>query len=305
MVILCESLFGSRLYGLETPESDYDYKGIVLPTRDEILLGKTSYHIDKSTNTSAIKNSKEDVDRTYYSLQYFINMACSGETVCLDLLAGSSDKWIHTSEIWEFLVSNRHRFYTKSMKSYIGYVRKQAAKYGSKGSRLGEIERVLNIILKMSDNQTVSEIVLDESDVVKWVDYKDNRYLEICGSKYQDNLKLFHLKDSLRKHYDTYGERSKLAKLNMNVDWKAIGHSLRAGYQARDIYTKGGFEYPLVESKFLLDVKQGKIDFNEVEPMLSALVEEVTMLANKSDYPETVDRTFWDDFVKECHLTRF
>jgi predicted nucleotidyltransferase len=305
MEIICESEFGSRLYGLSTPESDYDYKGVILPTRDEILLGRTSYHIDKSTNTSSTKNSKDDVDRTYYSLQYFIDMACKGETVTLDLLHGSPDKLLHESDMWRFIVSNRHRFYTKSMKSYIGYVRKQSAKYGAKGSRLGEIERVLNVINNMKDSQTVSDVELKESDVVRWIDYKDNRYLEVCGSKYQDNLKLVHLKKSLQNHYDIYGERSKLAKQNEGVDWKALSHGFRAGIQARDIYLKGGFEYPLAESKFLLDVKQGKIDFNVFEPMLAELVEEVTLLAGKSDYPETVDRTFWDDFIRECHLTRF
>jgi hypothetical protein len=305
MNIINEMLFGSHLYGLDTPNSDKDYKGIVLPSKNQLLLGKTSFHVDHSTNNNASRNTKDDVDKTYYSLQYFVDLACQGETVALDMLHAPDDKVIVNSDIWKFLVDNRHRFYTKSMKAYIGYVRKQAAKYGAKGSRLAEIERVLNIANAANDNQTVGELTVTESDVVKWVVYKDNYYLEVCGSKYQDNLKIPFLKRDLQKHFDKYGERTKLAKLNEGIDWKALSHALRAGYQARDIFTKGYFEYPLTESSILMDVKQGKLDFNVVEPLLSQLVDEVTILANQSNYPDKVDREFWDDFIIESHLRIF
>jgi hypothetical protein len=305
MNIINEMLFGSHLYGLDTPNSDKDYKGIVLPSKNQLLLGKTSFHVDHSTNNNASRNTKDDVDKTYYSLQYFVDLACQGETVALDMLHAPDDKVIVNSDIWKFLVDNRHRFYTKSMKAYIGYVRKQAAKYGAKGSRLAEIERVLNIANTANDNQTVGELTVTESDVVKWVVYKDNYYLEVCGSKYQDNLKIPFLKRDLQKHFDKYGERTKLAKLNEGIDWKALSHALRAGYQARDIFTKGYFEYPLTESSILMDVKQGKLDFNVVEPLLSQLVDEVTILANQSNYPDKVDREFWDDFIIESHLRIF
>lgn len=305
MNIINEMLFGSHLYGLDTPNSDKDYKGIVLPSKNQLLLGKTSFHVDHSTNNNASRNTKDDVDKTYYSLQYFVDLACQGETVALDMLHAPDSKVIVNSDIWKFLVDNRHRFYTKSMKAYIGYVRKQAAKYGAKGSRLAEIERVLNIANSANDNLTVGELTVTESDVVKWVVYKDNYYLEVCGSKYQDNLKIPFLKRDLQKHFDKYGERTKLAKLNEGIDWKALSHALRAGYQARDIFTKGHFEYPLAESAILMGVKQGKLDFNVVEPLLSNLVDEVTILANQSNFPDKVDREFWDDFIIESHLRIF
>lgn len=305
MNIINEMLFGSHLYGLDTPNSDKDYKGIILPSKNQLLLGKTSFHVDQSTNSNGSKNTKDDIDKTYYSLQYFIDLACQGETVALDMLHGSPDKVTINSDIWQFLVDNRHRFYTKSMKAYVGYVRKQAAKYGAKGSRLAEIERVLNIANSATDDQTVGQLQISESDVVKWVNYKGNVYIEVCGSKYQDNLKIPFLKRDLQKHFDKYGERTKLAKLNEGIDWKALSHALRAGYQARDIFTKGYFEYPLAETAILMDVKQGKLDFSVVEPMLSNLVEEVTRLAENSNYPDKVDRAFWDNFIIESHMRIF
>lgn len=303
MNIVCEMVFGSHLYGLNTENSDKDYKGIILPSKKQLLLGKTSFHVDESTNKNSSKNSKDDIDKTYYSLQYFVNLACCGDTIPMDMLHGANDKVIIKSDIWKFLVDNRSKFYTKNMKAYIGYVRKQAAKYGAKGSRLAEIERVLNIAKCASNEYTVGDLDVAESDVVKWMDYKGNHYLEVCGSKYQDNLKISFLKRDLQNHFDKYGERTKLAREKNFCDWKALHHAIRAGYATRDIFLHGDFEYPLKESKFLLDVKQGKIDFNIVEPLLSSLVEEVTELANKSTYPETVDREFWDNFIIESHMS--
>jgi len=302
MNIVCEMLFGSHLYGLDTPNSDKDYKGIILPAKRQLLLGQTCFHVDESTNKNASKNTKDDIDKTYYSLQYFVNLACQGETIAVDLLHGSDDKVIINSDIWKFLVDNRSKFYTKNMKAYVGYVRKQAAKYGAKGSRLAEIERVLNIAKCASDEYTVGDLDISESDVVKWIDYKDNHYLEVCGSKYQDNLKISFLKRDLQNHFDKYGERTKLARENKNVDFKSISHAIRVGYATRDIFLHGDFSYPLKETKFILDVKQGKMDFNVIEPLLASLVEEVTLLAQNSNYPETVDRQFWDNFIIDSHM---
>lgn len=308
--IIMETEFGSHLYGLSTPNSDRDFKGIVLPTRDEILLGKSSFHLDESTGTKSERNGAGDIDRTFYSLQYFIQLACSGETVAIDMLhAGANnvltvledDQELHT--IWKFLVENRHKFYTKSMKSYIGYVRKQAAKYGIKGSRVGELEKIIEFIKGFDANTLVGGVIFPINVFGQWIEYKGNMYYEFAGSKFQDNLKLKYMLDTLEKIYANYGERSKQAKLNEGVDWKALSHALRAGYQARAIFTNGTFSYPLAETDYLLKVKSGHLDFTtEVEPELDRLVTEVTALSNASSFPDTVNIEYWNSFIAAQHM---
>lgn len=300
--IVVETLFGSHLYGLDTPNSDKDYKGIVLPTAKQILLGKSNFHLDRSSNSSNTKNTKDDVDRSYYSLSYFIDLACKGETVALDMLHGSLAMCTHTSDAWEYLVANKHRFYTKSMKSYIGYVRKQASKYGIKGSRVGELEKIIAFLEQFSGDVVVGSLDFPESEFGKWIEYKGNNYYEFAGSKFQDNLRISYMLDTLSKIYKNYGERSKLAKDNLGVDWKAVSHCLRAGYQAKDIFTKGYFEYPLTETDFLLKVKSGQLDFlSEVEPEIDRITKEVLALSDASNLPEEADRLFWDQFIIDVH----
>ena len=81
--------FGSHLYGTATPDSDLDYKGVFLPTKEQIYLGnipKSNSHSTKQTSIEGVKNSNDDVDTEIYSLHYFIKLACEGQTVALDML---------------------------------------------------------------------------------------------------------------------------------------------------------------------------------------------------------------------------
>lgn len=48
--------FGSHLYGLNTPTSDVDYKGIFMPTLEELLLNSFPKTIVTSTGPEHAKN---------------------------------------------------------------------------------------------------------------------------------------------------------------------------------------------------------------------------------------------------------
>ncbi len=317
MDLICKMVFGSHLYGLQTPSSDKDYKGIYLPTRDELLLGKYAKSINQSTGNDKTKNTKDDVDIEIFSLPYFIELACKGETVALDMLHGNNilirdcdASKPNLSFIWEDLKVKRKLFYTKDMKSYIGYARKQANKYGIKGSRMESVEKVINYLLyncspEYRYNTTIRQIAskLPTSEYVRHVTMDDPKngqlkFYEICGRKYQDTLSLEQLLNHAQSIYNEYGDRARQAKNDEGIDWKAISHALRASYQMRDILKEGDFEYPLKETEFLLKVKTGELNFiNEVQPEIDSVIAEVEKLAEESSLPKTVDRNYWDRWL--------
>lgn len=143
MKVICKMLFGSTLYGTKTLNSDTDYKSIYIPTLEEYLLQSVRKTIEKNTNQSSSKNLKEDVDHQFISLNYFIDQCLEGQTYALDMLHAPSGWEEITSPIWEDLKSKRHLFYTKDLKSYMGYLKKQVAKYSIKGSRLDTAEKII------------------------------------------------------------------------------------------------------------------------------------------------------------------
>lgn len=310
MKLICKMKFGSHLYGTNHETSDTDYKGIYLPTIEELILQTASKSINNITKKDCTtKNTKDDIDCEIYSLHNFLHLAYQGETVALDMLH-APDGWEEaTSPEWEFIKKNRHLFYTKSLRSYMGYVKTQAAKYGVKGSRLADAEKVLNFLKAFTETEKefwkLSDIwdIIPEGEHIKKVNIEsarqeDNRAIEVCARKLMADTKIWYAIECVQKFYDSYGQRALLAKENAGIDWKAISHAFRAGLQLKEIYKTGNLQYPLKSAKFLLDVKQGKLHYNdELAPLLDNMVLEIEELSENSKYPEKVDRKFWEEWL--------
>jgi len=294
--------FGSHLYGTATLESDLDYKGIFLPTKEDLLLGRVPKSFNYSTSKGESRNTKDDVDIELYSLHYFLKLACDGQTVAMDMLHAPENMILQKSKTWDAILINKQKFYTKNLKSFIDYARRQASKYGIKGSRINAALQVLEV-LKDEDPSTKMKAVWDQLPRVEHCydvapDPNGMRQFQVCGKSFQESATIGYVIPIIEKFYDDYGRRAKLAAKNKNIDWKAVSHALRAAYQTKEILTENTLTFPLREADFLRKVKQGKLDYlSEVGPELETLMEEVERLAFASNLPETVDRKFWDQFI--------
>lgn len=300
---IVEMKFGSHLYGTNTENSDVDIKGIFLPEKRDILLCRVPKSLTFNTKTnSEVKNTCDDQDVEFYSLHYFLKLACDGETVALDMIHANKENIISSSIWWKYIQLDRSKFYTKSLKSFVGYCRKQAAKYGVKGSRLNAAENVIKY-LKQFDQDLIlrfcwDTLPLNEYCYKKFNDISSLNEYEVCGKKFQETVRIGYVVPILEKFFESYGHRSKLAANNEGLDWKAISHALRAAYQTKSILTEGDIVFPLKEAEYLKKVKNGECDFlSEVSPKLDELMLEVEELSNKSTLPEKVDRKYWDDFL--------
>ena len=301
---IMKSVFGSHLYKLNTPDSDTDYKGIYLPTLNDLLLNTYKPVINLSSNKTNIKNSNQDIDEEWISLPKFLEFAIKGETVSIDMLHSTDVEYFGEYKwIWEELITKRKEFYTSSLPSYLGYVKRQAAKYGIKGSRVNAHKQVLDVLEKHIDDVGHGDHKLStiwdklptghylEKFTDKDVKAGDITYYCINGKKHQSGVRIAHVYDIVKTAYDRAGKRALLAAENSNVDWKALSHALRAGYQLRSIFVDGDYDYPLTENKFILEVKQGKLDFvSIVEPALEQVIKDVEILSHKSKLPKVVDK---------------
>ena len=302
-------IFGSHLYGCDTPESDKDYKGIYLPNIEDCILNKIPKSFSKTSGDDRSKNTKEDIDEETYSLQYFIELACEGQTIALDMIHCNDECLIENSDIWEEIRKNRNKFYTKNLKAFVSYCRTQSAKYGIKGSRLNTSQEVLNFLNTYKGKSYKLQDVLDKLPSLEHTyilddpKNKDIKLYQVCGKKFQSTSKIDYIIPILEKFYSDYGERARLAKENKNIDWKSLSHAIRAALQTKEILTTMDLVFPLKDAKLLLDIKQGKLDYiTEVAPMLERLMDEIEELSKLSLLPEKVDRKFWDDFIVDCYL---
>lgn len=264
MNIILETKFGSHLYGLDTPNSDLDIKGIFLPTIDELLLGNYPKSIKHTTGKAHQKNTKDDIDSEFYSLPYFIKLCMEGNTTALDMLHSTEASTTKTSEVWEDLKSKRSMFYTSSMQSLVGYARNQVAKYWLKGTRMASLENALKAVKPLNSNvftlgRIQQHLYTDEFCFIKLeVSDREQPYYSVCGKKYPLTIKISEFITRLQTKLEQFGDRAKAAKANEGVDWKALSHALRAAYQMKAIYEDGDFEYPLKQNYFIKEVKAGK-----------------------------------------------
>ena len=320
MKTIMKGYFGSHLYGTSTPESDVDFKEIYVPHARDILTGNVKEHMSKNTNNTSSKNTKDDVDHELYSLKYFFKLAADGETVALDMLHTPQSLVVKSDlpDVWKYIQDNRSRFYTTNMKSYLGYVRKQASKYGVNGSRLAVLRQALkrsNEWGQYFDNGAVIRLshmknVLPVGEFASWVETENEKtgkqtFYNLLDRKFQDTLTNKEFNAILVKLEENYGERARKAEANEGIDWKALSHACRGGLQLLEIYKTGDLVYPLQDAPFILDVKLGKHTFKTVQEFLEDIVDQVehaSEQAAKNGMQQKVDMSFWDDFLEQVYL---
>ena len=301
--VIVQMKFGSHLYGTDTPASDTDYKGVFMPQLiNDLILTRTPESLSINTKKGYGKNTPNDVDTEFYSLHKFIRLACEGQTVALDMLHAPQNMLVYSSWVWDEITKERSRFYTRNLSAFVGYARRQASKYGIKGSRLNTAKEFINLLNWYPNDAPLSALwdaLPSEDEHIHFVQSRTHiRQIQVCGKTIQETYKVGYVKDMLQKFHDAYGKRAIEASHNEGIDWKAISHAIRASYQVREILTEGNITYPLREAQYIKDVKAGKFDYaTEVAPKLESMLTELDMLSLQSLLPYEVDRKYWDDFI--------
>ena len=309
--IIAKILNGSHLYGMATEESDLDYKGIYLPSKEEYDFFKEKNRfkckcLNRNTNKDPNKrNTKDDIDYEIFSLIYFIRLAIDGQTVAIDMVHAPKSHVLVNSDIWSQIVSERHKLYSKSMNAFVHYARNQAAKYGIKGSRLDACKEVIDILAKFPRGTRLKKVwgQLPNNDHQYFIEDSPaglKQYM-VVGKTIQETMRVEYCHEFLAKFYDEYGERAKQAQENKGIDWKAISHALRACYEIREIVETGTLNFPLVQANYLRQVKLGKHKYPEVAEILENEMEKTEKLITESNLPEKADKEYWFKFLDNIY----
>jgi hypothetical protein len=194
-------------------------------------------------------------------------------------------------------------FHTRSLKGYMGYVKRQAAKYGIKGSRLHVLKQAIEIIENYTD--ILGTIAIKNSRLKDvWIDLVSIENIECDGDllivnekKYNKNTPLNIVYDSLKSTYERYGARSHKAEQNEDIDWKAMSHAIRASDQLIELYTTGEIIFPLKTAHHIKEIKYGMVTYRNVAYELEQKMGYIEELASKSTLPEKPDHLFWEQFL--------
>lgn len=119
-------LGGSHAYGTNVEGSDVDIRGVAIPTKKEVLLGKSFDQVlDKRTDTMIYSFNK--------AIQLLSN--CNPNTI--ELLGFPENEYLHLSSFGCLLWANRHVFLSKRcIHTFGGYAISQLRRLQNKAARL-------------------------------------------------------------------------------------------------------------------------------------------------------------------------
>lgn len=322
--VICTTIFGSRLYGTNTPDSDYDYKGIYLPTADQILDQEVPGTWSEKTNKSdsGRKSGPEDSETELFSLGKFLDLLAQGQTVATDLFFSpflTREKNEFGGEVLRDIIFNRDKLISKNVKAGIGFVRAQAFKYSLKGDRIKALEGMLNqldeaakavgknnpvkysynyIIESLSD--TLSAAALAHIKPIRDPNTQETTYIEVCGRQFgmYDSLATAH--EKLSSYYQSYGQRAHQAKED-GSDRKAWYHAMRIVFQIKELLETGNITFPRPEAELLLRIRRGEFSQEYIGDLLSEKIEEVYEAQRNSKLPDQPDTKWIREFVRDVY----
>lgn len=305
MRVLAKILYGSHLYGTSVPESDTDYRYVVLPELNDCLLDRVKHSYP----------NPGDEDGHVFSLQEFCKLACDGQSVALEMLHAPDHCVLETSPYWSKLRVNARRFHTKRMTSFVGFAKTMAGKYSSRVDRMRETEAVLTAMVPEAVHTreslepklwTIWDRLPESTNARKTTNERNSgaekRVYQVCGRELQATVTIQHAYSVVRAIHDSYGERVR-AVSEGRIEWKALAHAFRAALQAREILQTGNLVFPLKDADWLRSLRLGQIDFaaEGLDKRLDDLIAEVQGLMDVSALPEKADRAFCDELILEAY----
>jgi len=114
-VILCELIAGSRLYGLDTADSDIDYRGIFTYTHPHYLSGFEKVESIVQTN---------EVDSCHYEVMRYLQLLRKSNTQVLEIIFAPTESFTVMTEDIAYIRQNSYSFIdTKQLKNSLkGYI---------------------------------------------------------------------------------------------------------------------------------------------------------------------------------------
>lgn len=306
--LLCITLHGSTLYGLDHSESDIDMIAVYLPSKTDLIFGN-------NCKTTKYKDDANNIELEVKSIQSFINSLGKCDTNCLDMIHTPDDLTFHNTPLWKEIKSMRGCVYAKNMKGTIGYIKTHTHKYSNKIKRLDELRELAEYLDNFKNTVDISTYRLKDSSINSWIEYHNFEYikvgimygdheqafLDVCSKKYTMTWSLSTVLDAVQAEIQRYGKRTNSGS-GTGYDTKALSHALRALVQVEDLVINRNITFPLLEVDLVRKVKFNEMSLEGVMDLLEVRFTKVNTLLDKSDLPEFNDMTEIANLLKRYYF---
>lgn len=263
---------GSRLYGNYTEESDWDFRGVVLPPTDHVLGMREN---PKGTYNSLqgisdiipldLKHQMVREDVEFQEIRKFFQLCLKSNPNIIELLF--CDNMI-SSPIWDIVKEKRDIFLSqKALHSFSGYAHAQLKRIKNHKEWIDEIPEEpdrekyglpkqpnfsnskLNGLRQLSNEELENHISKNMLEELK-VEFT-----------FQDAMKNY---EKYVTHRENRNEKRFALESKYGWDCKHGSHLLRLFYEARRLLLTGELVFPLPEIDIVRDVRNGKWSYDRL-----------------------------------------
>lgn len=315
MRTILHTRFGSRLYGVEVAESDFDFRGVFVPSSNAILLQRIS-----PTSSMTIDSSGRKHETEFIPLHTFIAALAKAESNSIDMLFSPSHAWLtEPHPVWKTIVSARSRLIGRNVRSLIGYSRAHAARFSVKATRLEAARTVVDTLSSLpptdllGDHSSAIDAMISglSDDVAPHVRVipimqssgRELLHLEACSVRSQYTSPVGLALRSYIRVLDEYGARAVAAASGKGVDWKAAMHATRIAQETVELLETGWITLPRPNRTELIRIRSGEVTLEEIGETLDALLDRAVGLTMTSTaLGEVPDVGLADSIVAGAYL---
>jgi len=303
--IILLGLGGSRGYGTDNEESDWDWRGIALNSKIEIL---TNQNFEQFVN--------EETDTTIYAFNKIISLLSNCNPNVIELLGLKAEHYLYLSPIGQELINNRHLFLSKKcIHSFGGYANQQLRRLSSKSaqsvSQAEQTQYILNSIKNAAYDFKHDFFEYDEDSIKLYIDksskpeYDTEIFMDISLHHYPlgDYKGMWNVMKSIVKDYSKIGHRN-INAIEHGKIAKHMMHLIRLYLMCLDIMKDGEIiTYREKDHDLLMDIRAGKyLDDNqqptsEFMEMVDYFENEMQKIKETTELPSTPDYKKINEFV--------
>ena len=301
---------GSHFFDLNTSNSDQDFRGVYLPSPQEYYEGEGRRKmIDWKTqpNKKGVKNSKDDIDFTLFSLTKLLELLKSGDFNAMEMLHTPKDKILIDSWRMKDLRDIKQVLLVNDISAFLGFIKKEYRRYGINIYHYKSQEDFLKFLHGYSKHARLYQIWHDIEKYTK----NDNHIsltqsstgnkkmvpsLKVAQRMYQNTVTVEYVRKGLEQTLKKYGHRQK-SMAKFGVEYKGLYHALRLIYEANDLFDHGEFQLPFdyERHKLLLDIKTSNVEkdvlFNIIDEEIEKLyIREKRVSTNKGNVAYRIDK---------------
>jgi len=333
--IIFEGVVGSQAYGISTPTSDIDTKGVFIQPIEDILGFGYVEQVSDAKN-----------DRTFFEIRRFLQLLQTANPTMLELLNLPDDCIRYKHPIMDLVMVHKERFITKVCRnSYGGYAVEQIKKARGLNKKIVEVGE------KIPVRKTVLDFcfTIENSRSIPLMLFLDNKGLDVnkCGlakiphghdlySLYyseehtyrgiadedSDEVRLTSIpkgevpiaslnfnKDAYSKHCKQYKEEVEWienrnpARFADNLlhgkgyDGKNLAHCHRLLDMATEIGEGKGVVVRRPNREQLLSIRRGEYDYDQLVTEAEDKIKRMDEIFEKSELPGALDREFVDELL--------